>query len=176
MIAEELVRCGVDFKSHFVGDGVASELMVEHAEMYASVHYLRGGEGLEQNGGNCVKPAIVRAQNEWDIVQEETFAPILYIIRVKDVDDAIAKHNAVPQGLSSAIFTMNMRDAERFLSDDFNLFSIKVVDCKFIVTAINIINLIMIMNISAYHIAIAKISIFDIICNNICFLNTFSSR
>ncbi len=60
--------------------------------------------------------AIVRAKNDFDIVQEETFAPILYLIRVRDVDDAIAKHNNVPQGLSSAMFTMNMRDAERFVS------------------------------------------------------------
>lgn len=67
-------------------------------------------------GGHYVKPAIARAENDWDVVQRETFAPLLYVIRVKDLDDAIAKHNAVPQGLSSAIFTLNMRDAERFLS------------------------------------------------------------
>jgi aldehyde dehydrogenase (NAD+) len=63
-----------------------------------------------------VNPAIVRAENHYETVQEETFAPILYIIRIKDLDDAIEKHNAVPQGLSSSIFTMNMRDAERFIS------------------------------------------------------------
>jgi aldehyde dehydrogenase (NAD+) len=71
-----------------------------------------GAEG----GGNFVLPTIARAENHWSIVQQETFAPILYLIRVKDVEDAIAKHNAVPQGLSSAIFTLNMRHAERFLS------------------------------------------------------------
>ena len=49
-------------------------------------------------------------------MQAETFAPILYLIRIKSLDEAIAKHNAVPQGLSSAIFTMNVRDAERFIS------------------------------------------------------------
>jgi aldehyde dehydrogenase (NAD+) len=65
-------------------------------------------------GGNFVEPAIVRAENHYATVQEETFAPILYLIRFKDLDDAIAKHNGVPQGLSSAIFTMNMRYAERF--------------------------------------------------------------
>ena len=63
-----------------------------------------------------MRPAIVRAENAWATVQEETFAPILYVIRVKDLDDAIAKHNGVPQGLSSAIFTQNLRQAERFLS------------------------------------------------------------
>ena len=75
-----------------------------------------GGEVLEDKQGHFVRPAIVRAQNDWDIVQEETFAPILYLITIKDLDDAIQKHNDVPQGLSSSIFTMNMRHAERFLS------------------------------------------------------------
>ena len=81
---------------------------------------LRGGERVQlegaEAGGVYVSPAIVRAENEWDVVQRETFAPILYIIRVKDFDDALAKHNAVPQGLSSSIFTLNIREAERFLS------------------------------------------------------------
>lgn len=81
---------------------------------------LCGGEVLALPGklkkGNFVRPAIVRAENHYKAVQEETFAPILYVIRVKDLDDAIAQHNAVPQGLSSAIFTLNVRDAERFLS------------------------------------------------------------
>ncbi|MHC4838994.1 MAG: aldehyde dehydrogenase family protein, partial [Planctomycetota bacterium] len=63
-----------------------------------------------------VKPAIVRSKNAFESVQHETFAPILHLIRVKDLDDAIAQHNAVPQGLSSAIFTLNVREAERFLS------------------------------------------------------------
>jgi len=86
----------------------------------AGAEVIYGGETLQldgtEAGGNYVKPAIVRAENSLDIVQEETFAPILYLIRVKDVDDAIAKHNDVPQGLSSAMFTLNMRDAERFLA------------------------------------------------------------
>jgi len=81
---------------------------------------LCGGERVELKGrcarGNFVKPAIVRAENHYSIVQDETFAPILYIIRVKDLDDAIAKQNGVPQGLSSSMFTLNMRYAEQFLS------------------------------------------------------------
>jgi aldehyde dehydrogenase (NAD+) len=81
---------------------------------------LYGGETLKLKGalagGNFVRPAIVRAENHWPIVQEETFAPILYVIRCKDVEDAIAKQNGVPQGLSSAIFTLNVRAAERFMS------------------------------------------------------------
>jgi aldehyde dehydrogenase (NAD+) len=75
-----------------------------------------GGERLENGAGNFVKPAIVRARNDFEIVQEETFAPILYLIPVSSVEDAIEKHNDVPQGLSSAMFTLNMRNAERFLS------------------------------------------------------------
>ena len=67
-------------------------------------------------GGHYVNPAIVRAENHYATVQEETFAPILYLIRVSGIEDAIAKHNAVPQGLSSSLFTMNVRHAERFLS------------------------------------------------------------
>ncbi|MBI5432871.1 MAG: aldehyde dehydrogenase family protein [Planctomycetes bacterium] len=81
---------------------------------------LYGGERVKLKGplagGNFVRPAIVRAENHWPIVQEETFAPILYVIRCKDVDDAIAKQNGVPQGLSSSIFTMNVRHAEQFMS------------------------------------------------------------
>jgi aldehyde dehydrogenase (NAD+) len=75
-----------------------------------------GGERVALEGGHYVKPAIVKAQNSWDVVQEETFAPILYLITCDDVNDALAKHNGVPQGLSSSMFTLNMRDAERFLS------------------------------------------------------------
>jgi aldehyde dehydrogenase (NAD+) len=67
-------------------------------------------------GGFYVEPVIAEAENHFDIVQEETFAPILYLIRAKDIDEAIALHNAVPQGLSSAIFTHNFVNAEKFLS------------------------------------------------------------
>ena len=66
--------------------------------------------------GNFVKPTIIKAENHWDIVQEETFAPVLYFMTYTDLDDAIDMHNGVPQGLSSAMFTMNMRNAEKFLS------------------------------------------------------------
>ena len=75
----------------------------------------RAEMGGDLAGGNFVVPAIMKVQNEYQIVQDETFAPLLYIIPVKDLDDAIAKHNDVPQGLSSSIFTMNVRHAETFL-------------------------------------------------------------
>jgi len=67
-------------------------------------------------GGNYVVPAVMRVENHYEVVQNETFAPLLYIIPVDDLDDALAKHNDVPQGLSSAIFTGSLRSAERFLS------------------------------------------------------------
>ncbi len=81
---------------------------------------LFGGEvlsGGDYPGGNYVVPALVEARNEYSIVQEETFAPILYLIPYKKLDEAIAINNNVPQGLSSAIFTLNVREAEQFLSE-----------------------------------------------------------
>lgn len=71
------------------------------------------GEGYES--GCYVKPCIIEAENHYKIVQHETFAPILYIMKYKDIDEAIAMQNSVPQGLSSAIFTNNLREAEKFL-------------------------------------------------------------
>ena len=76
---------------------------------------LYGGNVLDHNGF-YVEPTIVKAQNEWKIVQNETFAPILYIITFKTIEEAIDIHNDVPQGLSSAMFTLNVQNAEKFLS------------------------------------------------------------
>jgi len=74
-----------------------------------------GGNALDKDG--CfVEPTIVKARNSFNIVQEETFAPILYIIEYDNLEQAISEHNNVPQGLSSAIFTSNMMNAETFLS------------------------------------------------------------
>lgn len=72
------------------------------------------GAGYES--GCYVKPAVYEAQNHYKIVQHETFAPILYIMKYKTLDEAIALQNGVPQGLSSAIMTLNLREAEQFLS------------------------------------------------------------
>ena len=66
--------------------------------------------------GCFVEPAMVRAENRWPIVQRETFAPILYIMTFKTLDEAITLHNDVPQGLSSALFTNDLRHAEYYLS------------------------------------------------------------
>jgi aldehyde dehydrogenase (NAD+) len=72
------------------------------------------GEGYES--GCYVEPAIVEAQNHFHIVQEETFAPILYVLKYNDLNEAIAMQNDVKQGLSSSIFTKNLLEAEQFLS------------------------------------------------------------
>ncbi|HAZ7574427.1 aldehyde dehydrogenase family protein [Legionella sp. PATHC032] len=75
-----------------------------------------GGEVLKQ-AGSFVQPTLVcDVKNDWDIVQEETFAPILYVMSYRTLDEAIALHNGVPQGLSSALFTQNLKNAELFLS------------------------------------------------------------
>jgi aldehyde dehydrogenase (NAD+) len=74
------------------------------------------GNSLEVEGGHYVQPAIVVAEHNYPIVQEETFAPILYLIKYSDLDEAISMHNSVCQGLSSAMFTLNLREAETFLS------------------------------------------------------------
>ncbi len=84
-------------------------------------------DGPDYPGGHYVTPCIAAVKNEYQIVQDETFAPILYIIgygnasssvadSVAEVDEAIALNNGVPQGLSSSIFTEHMREAEAFLA------------------------------------------------------------
>jgi aldehyde dehydrogenase (NAD+) len=78
-----------------------------------------GGERLGQSGaGAYVRPALVEMPSQADIVREETFAPILYVMRYKDFGDAIRLQNDVPQGLSSSVFTNDLREAERFTSDE----------------------------------------------------------
>ncbi len=74
------------------------------------------GKGYES--GCYVKPCIAEAKNDFEIVQHETFAPILYLMKYKTLDEAIAMQNGVPQGLSSAIMTSNLREAEAFLSQN----------------------------------------------------------
>lgn len=73
-------------------------------------------EGTEYASGCYVKPCIAEVENHYKIVQHETFAPILYLIQYKTIDEAIALQNGVPQGLSSAIMTGSLREAEQFLS------------------------------------------------------------
>jgi aldehyde dehydrogenase (NAD+) len=78
-------------------------------------HVLYGGEVLERPG-YFVQPTLALAENHWPVVQRETFAPILYVMRYRSFEEAIALNNAVPQGLSSSLFTENLRRAEQFLS------------------------------------------------------------
>ncbi len=78
-----------------------------------------GGEAVNEGvptGGAYAAPAIVEMPSQTDIVRTETFAPILYAMAYRDFDSAIAMHNDVPQGLSSCIFTQDLREAERFLA------------------------------------------------------------
>lgn len=77
---------------------------------------LCGGERIDRPG-NFISPALAVAKNEWDIVQTETFGPILYLIPFDTLDEAIAMQNGVVQGLSSSIFTDNLQNAEYFLSN-----------------------------------------------------------
>jgi aldehyde dehydrogenase (NAD+) len=72
--------------------------------------------GLGYESGCYVKPTVIEAENHFEIVQHETFAPILYIMKYNTIDEAIALQNGVRQGLSSSIFTDNLQEAEAFLS------------------------------------------------------------
>src|SRR5690606_23935308 len=72
------------------------------------------GAGYES--GCYVQPCIIEAEYHFNIVQEETFAPILYVMKYSTIEEAIDMQNGVPQGLSSSIFTNNLREAELFLS------------------------------------------------------------
>ena len=74
-----------------------------------------GGEVLDEDG-HYVRPALAEVKNHYRIVQEETFAPILYLMKYKTTEEALAIQNGVKQGLSSSMFTLNMREAEGFLS------------------------------------------------------------
>jgi aldehyde dehydrogenase (NAD+) len=98
---------------------------VEHMQAALAMVKALGGEvryggerltGSNFPGSNYVRPAIVEAQSDWPIVQTETFAPILYVFAYDEIEEAIALQNDVPQGLSSAIFSNDLRETELFLS------------------------------------------------------------
>ena len=77
---------------------------------------LYGGEPMDLPGGCYMKPCLANAKPNFRIVQEETFGPLLYLMTYRDFDEAIAIQNGVPQGLTSSIFTNDVREAERFVS------------------------------------------------------------
>ncbi len=100
-------------------DAVQSYLQsLEAVKAEGGTEVVAGGvlEGAGYESGCYVKPCIFEVKNEYRIVQHETFAPILYIMKYSTLAEAIAMQNGVPQGLSSSIFTLNMREAEAFLS------------------------------------------------------------
>ncbi|WP_199118588.1 aldehyde dehydrogenase family protein [Pedobacter sp. ASV28] len=100
-------------------DAVASYLdSIEKCKAQGGKFIVEGGvlSGGEYSSGCYVKPCIAEVENHYEIVQHETFAPILYLIKYNDLEEAIALQNSVPQGLSSAIMTLNLREAELFLS------------------------------------------------------------
>ena len=91
---------------------------IEKAKSEGGNVLVEGGviDGVGYESGCYVKPVIIEAKNHYEIVQEETFAPILYVMKYSNLDEAIQMQNDVKQGLSSAIMTTNLRDAEKFLS------------------------------------------------------------
>ncbi len=131
-VKDRLVRAYSDIK---VGDPMDENILcgplIDKAAMQSMADALEsvtaaggtvlcGGGAAEMEGdlagGNFVVPALVEAENSMQIVQDETFAPVLYLMRITDLADAIAMQNDVPQGLSSAIFTASVRAAEEFIS------------------------------------------------------------
>jgi aldehyde dehydrogenase (NAD+) len=102
-------------------DGQAKEAFLRAIEEVKAEggNILYGGDELKGKGfesGCYVVPAIAEVENHFSIVQEETFTPLLDLIQYRNFDEDLALHNAVPQGLSSAMFTTNLQEAERFLS------------------------------------------------------------
>jgi len=113
----------LDQKNHvgpLIDTGAVNEYLkaIEKAKSQGGKILVEGGvvQGEGYESGCYVKPCIVEAENHFEIVQEETFAPILFLIKYKTIEEAIELQNGVPQGLSSSIFTSNMREMELFLS------------------------------------------------------------
>jgi aldehyde dehydrogenase (NAD+) len=113
----------LDEKNH-VGPLIDKDAVANYTKAIAAIKKQGGkmliegavlkGKGYES--GCYVQPAIAEVQNDYAIVQHETFAPILYIMKYKTLEQAIALQNGVAQGLSSAIMTNNLQEAEQFLS------------------------------------------------------------
>jgi len=115
------IRIGDPLDPNTLMGPLIDESSIERVEAACAAVRDSGGEilcgGERVDGlGNFITPAIAVAKNDWDIVQSETFGPILYLIAFDTLDEAIAMQNGVVQGLSSAIFTDNLQNAEYFLS------------------------------------------------------------
>ena len=132
-VADPLVeRVAAAYRSLQVGDPFAADTLVGPlhspaaftamqealAEATADGATVVGGERVGDGPGVYVRPALVRMPAQTAVVKRETFAPILYVLTYRDLDEAIALHNDVPQGLSSSIFTTDQREAELFLAPD----------------------------------------------------------
>ena len=130
-IEEELINKLINaYKQVNIGDPLeSSTLMGPLIDQGAVDDYLSAISKVKEEGGDVlyggntidrkgffVEPTLVRAKNHYNIVQEETFAPILYIMKFSTLDEAIKLHNSVPQGLSSSIFTNSVINGETFLS------------------------------------------------------------
>jgi aldehyde dehydrogenase (NAD+) len=91
---------------------------IETAKSQGAIAWVDGGvlSGTGYESGCFVKPAILEVEPDFSCVQTETFAPILYLMKYQELEEAIEMQNAVPQGLSSAIFTQHLQEAEQFLS------------------------------------------------------------
>ncbi len=107
-------------KKTLMGPLISYEAVKEYQNAIEEIKKCGGkilfGSKVLDKKGFFVEPTIIKAENEWPIVKIETFAPILYIIEFKTFDEALKKHNDVPQGLSSSLFTLKLRNAEKFLS------------------------------------------------------------
>ncbi len=131
-VVEELTQRLVDaYKQVSIGDPMRDGILMGPlidgdavGNMMAAIDVARqhggevvyGGNRLPELGANFVEPTIIVMPEQIPLVCDETFAPILYIMKYETMDEAIELHNGVPQGLSSAIFTTNLLEAERFLS------------------------------------------------------------
>jgi aldehyde dehydrogenase (NAD+) len=119
-VLSRLVDAYRQISTHLTGPLIDQTAVDQYSAALASIQkaggqILYGGRVLE-GPGFFVEPVLARAENHWEIVQQETFAPILYLMTYQTLEEAINLQNQVPQGLSSAIFTQNLQHAEYFLS------------------------------------------------------------
>ncbi len=99
-----------------IDEGAVEQFLDAVAKAVEQGGTILSGGGRIKREGSYVQPTLIAMPGQSAIVEHETFAPILYVMKYLELSEAIALQNAVPQGLSSAIFTMNMREAETFLS------------------------------------------------------------
>jgi aldehyde dehydrogenase (NAD+) len=119
--AYKQVKIGNPLEAHTLMGPLIDSQAVERYQTAIAAAQAAGGELLYggkviSKPGNFVEPAIIRARNDWSIVQTETFAPILYLIPVESLAEALEQQNASAHGLSSALFTDRLQNAETFLS------------------------------------------------------------